>query len=53
MHMELHLIHENEDGSAMAELDIDEEAKKYLFKLGFETLLLRYIEQDKNDTSRT
>ena len=49
MHMELHLIHENEDGSAMAELDMDEEAKKYLFKLGFETLLLRHIEHEKTN----
>lgn len=44
---------EQEDGSAIAQLRMDEEGKMYLMQLGLETLLLRYIEQDKNDTSGT
>jgi hypothetical protein len=31
------------DGSAIAELDVDEEGKMYLMQLGFETLILRGI----------
>lgn len=34
---------EQEDGSAIAELDLDEEGKLYLMQLGFETLILRGI----------
>jgi hypothetical protein len=32
------------DGSALAELDVDEEGKKYLMQLGFEALILKGIE---------
>lgn len=53
MNIEFEIVKENEDGSAMAEVFLDTEAKGYLIQLGFETLLLRYLEQDKNDPSRT
>jgi hypothetical protein len=36
------------DGSAIAQLDVDEEGKLYLMQLGFETLILRGIETIKN-----
>lgn len=35
---------EQPDGSALAELDIDEEGKMYLMQQGFEYLLLKGIE---------
>ena len=35
---------EQEDGSAIAQLDVDEEGKMYLMQLGFEALILRGID---------
>lgn len=35
---------EQEDGSAIAQLDVDEEGKMYLMQKGFEYLILRGIE---------
>ena len=40
---------EQEDGSAIAQLDIDEEGKMYLMQLGFEALILRGIEVAKKE----
>jgi hypothetical protein len=37
------------DGSAIAELDIDEDGKMYLMQLGFETLLLRGLTLAKRE----
>jgi hypothetical protein len=37
------------DGSAIAELDVDEEGKMYLMQLGFEYLLLQGIEAMKKE----
>ena len=36
------------DGSAIAQLDVDEEGKMYLMQIGFEALILRGIETIKN-----
>lgn len=47
------------DGSAIAELDIDEEGKQYLMQLGFERLIMRGLtlakreKGNKDDTSGT
>jgi hypothetical protein len=38
---------EQDDGSAIAELDVDNEGKLYLMQLGFEALLMRGIETMK------
>lgn len=38
---------EKDDGSAIAELDVDNEGKLYLMQLGFEALLMRGIETMK------
>ena len=38
---------EQEDGSAIAELDVDNDGKLYLMQLGFEALLMRGIETMK------
>ena len=35
---------EQEDGGAIAELDVDEEGKMYLMQLGFSVILRRGIE---------
>ena len=40
---------EQEDGSAIAELDVDEEGKAYLMQLGFEALILRGIDIAKKE----
>jgi hypothetical protein len=37
------------DGSAIAQLDVDEEGKMYLMQLGFEYLLIRGIEAAKRE----
>jgi hypothetical protein len=37
------------DGSAIAELDVDEEGKMYLMQLGFEYLLLQGIDLAKRE----
>jgi hypothetical protein len=37
------------DGSAIAELDVDEEGKLYLMQLGFEVLILRGLEIAKKE----
>lgn len=37
------------DGSAIAELDVDEEGKMYLMQLGFEALILRGLEVVKKE----
>ena len=37
------------DGSAIAQLDVDEEGKAYLMQLGFEALILRGIEVAKKE----
>ena len=42
-------IKDHPDGSAIAELDIDEEGKMYLMQLGFEVLLMRGIEAMKEE----
>jgi hypothetical protein len=49
MNIEFEIIKENEDGSAIAEVFLDTAAKGLLIQLGFETLLLRYIEQEKTN----
>lgn len=46
-------LDEQDDGSALATLEVDNEGKLYLMQLGIESLINRYIEQDKNDTSGT
>ena len=38
---------EQEDGSAIASLRMDEEGKMYLMQLGLETIIMRYIEQQE------
>ena len=55
MDIQFEIIKEHEDGSATAEVFLDTESKGLLIQLGFETLLLRYIEQERTnlDTSRT
>ena len=40
------------DGSAIAELDLDEEGKAYLMQLGFEALLLRGIKISKREKEK-
>lgn len=40
---------EQEDGSAIAQLDLDDEGRMYLIQLGFETLILRGIETAKRE----
>ena len=40
---------EQEDGSAIAELDVDDEGKMYLMQLGFEYLILKGIEVAKKE----
>ena len=46
------------DGSALAQLDMDEEGMMYLMQLGFESVILKGIEaikkeqQDGNDTGK-
>lgn len=35
---------EQEDGSAIAELDMDDEGRMYLIQLGFEALIIRGLE---------
>jgi hypothetical protein len=37
------------DGSAIAELDVDEEGKQYLMQLGFETLIRRGLDRAKRE----
>ena len=37
------------DGSAIAQLDVDEEGKQYLMQLGFERLILRGIDIAKKE----
>jgi hypothetical protein len=37
------------DGSAIAELDVDEEGKMYLMQLGFETLIRRGLDRAKKE----
>ena len=37
------------DGSAIAQLDVDEEGKAYLMQLGFEALILRGIDIAKKE----
>lgn len=37
------------DGSAIAELDVDEEGKMYLMQLGFERLILRGLTLAKRE----
>lgn len=37
------------DGSAIAELDLDEEGKMYLMQLGFEALILRGLAVAKKE----
>ena len=37
------------DGSAIAELDVDEEGKQYLMQLGFEYLIMRGIDLAKKE----
>lgn len=37
------------DGSAIAELDLDEEGKMYLMQLGFEALILRGLDVAKKE----
>ena len=49
MRIEFLVLEENEDGSANAQVDLDAEAKGFLIQLGFETLLLRYIEQERTN----
>ena len=49
MKIEFLVLEENEDGSANAQVDLDAEAKSFLIQLGFETLLLKYIEQEKTN----
>lgn len=38
-----------EDGSAIAELDVDEEGKQYLMQKGFEYLILRGIKMAEKE----
>ena len=38
---------EQDDGSAIAELDVDNDGKLYIMQLGFEALLMRGIETMK------
>jgi len=40
---------EQEDGSAIAQLDIDEEGKQYLMQKGFEYLILRGIKMAEKE----
>lgn len=42
-------ITEQDDGSALVELDMDVEAIKMLIQVGFEKILLDYIERKEND----
>jgi hypothetical protein len=41
------------DGSAIAELDVDEEGKQYLIQLGFEYIILMGIEAVMKDRRKT
>jgi hypothetical protein len=52
IHMKIELIGDlidQPDGSAIAELDVDEEGKQYLMQLGFERLILRGIDIAKKE----
>jgi hypothetical protein len=48
------------DGSAIAQLDVDEEGKQYLMQLGFERLIMRGLtlakrekEKENNEANQT
>lgn len=49
MKIDLIKLIENEDGSADCELELDEAGKTYLIQLGFNTLLMKAIENHKTD----
>lgn len=53
MDIQFEIIKEHEDGSATAEVFLDTESKGLLIQLGFETLLLRYIEQERTNLDKT
>lgn len=42
-------VKDQQDGSGIVELDIDEEGKMYLMQLGFEVVLMRGIEAMKEE----
>ena len=42
-------IVDQEDGSGIVELDIDDEGRMYLMQLGFEVVLMRGIESMKEE----
>lgn len=44
---------EQEDGSAIAQLDMDEEGKMYLIQRGFEALVLEGLSELKTDIEIT
>ncbi len=41
-------ITENEDGSAIVELDLDKEAVALLIQIGFEKLILDHLKETEN-----
>ena len=43
---------EQEDGSAIAQLDVDEEGKMYLMQLGFERLIMRGLTLAKREKEK-
>lgn len=49
MNIELLTLTEQEDGSAICELELDNEAKVYLINLGFIELIKQGIEIEKAD----
>lgn len=49
MHIEIIEMFENSDGSATLNLDIDEDGKKFLIEAGFNSVMLKALEQKRTD----